>query len=304
MRDSTSWDPGKVQSFGKMRAVMRLIRIEHTLFSLPFAYVGIVLSGFPYSLRTFLLSTLAVFGLRTAGMSFNNIADLEIDRRNPRTVKRPLVTGALSLRDAWVVVILGSAVYFTSAMLLNIYALLLSPILYAVAMSYPYAKRMHSLPHLHLGLSLGLVVFGGAIAASGSFVNSLQTALKTVPWLYLIGVTFWVAGFDILYSIMDIDYDRKEGLGSIPAKLGAFGAIKTSSIFYAVSSLSFFLAVHEYGLGEISAASVAVSSLLMLLQVLIVRKDLSKIPTAFNLNLFIGIVVSAGTLLDVALGYF
>ncbi|MGB9785205.1 MAG: UbiA-like polyprenyltransferase [Fervidicoccaceae archaeon] len=297
----SSWDPGKVERGGKLRAAMRLIRIEHTVFSLPFAYVGIALSGYPYSLKTFILSTLAVLGLRSAGMSFNNIADIEIDRRNPRTAKRPLVTGALSMKDAWLIVLLGSVLYYASAYLLNFYALLFSPLLYAIAMTYPYAKRIHPFPHLHLGLSLGFVVFGGAIASSGSYAGSLSEALESVPWLYLAGVTLWVAGFDTLYSIMDIDYDRREGLGSIPSGFGVSWGIAAASLFYLSAFVSFFIAVSEYRLGFIALFSAIISGFIMALQIILTLKSLDNVPKAFNLNLALGIIVSVGVLLDLIL---
>jgi len=297
----SSWDPGRVSRRSRLEAALRLIRIEHTLFSLPFAYVGMVLSGYPYTAKTVALATLAVFGLRSAGMAFNNIADLEIDRRNPRTAGRPLVVGALSLRDAWVIVLAGSLLYFLSAFLLNAYAFALSPLLYAVAMSYPYAKRLHPFPHIHLGLSLGLVVFGGAIAASGGWVRSLFEALRSVPWLYLGGVTFWVAGFDTLYSIMDVEYDRKEKLGSIPSRFGVGGALAFSSAFYSLAFALFMAAVYAYKLGAASLISAAASGAIMAVQEAMAARSLKNIPKAFNMNLALGILVSAGVLIDAAL---
>jgi len=301
--DSRSrWDPGRVYSANKLRAVMRLIRIEHTIFSLPFAYVGIALSGYACTPKIVLLSTLAVFGLRSASMAFNNIADFEIDRKNPRTSARPLISGALSFKDAWIVVAIGSLFYFLSALLLNLYAFAFSPILYVIAMSYPYAKRLHPFPHIHLGLALGFVVFGGAVAASGGMAHSFYKVIISVPWLYLLGVTFWVAGFDTIYSIMDLEFDRKEGLGSIPALIGPKGAVFASSLFYAFSILSFSLAIRSYALGMISTASTLFSAFLMLMQIILVSSNSEKIPLAFNLNLVVGVIVSVGVLIEKAMG--
>jgi len=297
----SSWDPGRVSRRGRLEAALRLIRIEHTLFDLPFTYVGIVLSGYPYTAKTVAFATLAVFGLRSAGMAFNDIADLEIDRRNPRTSGRPLVVGALSLRDAWFIVAAGSLLYFLSAFLLNAYALALSPLLYAVAMSYPYAKRLHPFPHIHLGLTLGFIVFGGAIAASGSWVSSLSEALRSVPWLYLGGVTFWVAGFDTLYSIMDVEYDRKEKLGSIPSRFGVRGALAFSSAFYASAFALFAAAVYAYRLGAASLISTAASGAIMVMQEAMAARSLKNVPKAFNMNLALGIMISAGVLIDATL---
>lgn len=292
------WDPGEVKKKSALHYAMRLIRIEHTLFSLPFAYVGMMLSGYSFNLSQVVLAGLAVFGLRSAAMSFNNIADIEIDRKNPRTSKRPLVTGELPVSYAWIIIIFGSIMYYLSAYELNYYALLFSPILYLIAMSYPYSKRIHPFPHIHLGLSLGFVVFGGAIAASGSHLSSVGSVLSTVPWIYLLGVVFWVAGFDVIYSIMDEDFDRAYGLGSVAAYFGSKNAIKISAAFYAVSSASFFIGCYLYRLGLVSWISTIVSSMLMAYQVHLVNRDISKIPEAFNINLAIGIIISTGIILD------
>ncbi len=299
-----SWDPGRVSFSSRFHALMRLVRIEHTLFSLPFAYVGLFLSGYSFGWREVLLVFLAVLGLRTAGMSFNNIADLDIDRLNPRSMNRPLVKGVVRLRDAWLLVVVGSLLYFVSAFLLNWYAFLLSPVLWIIALSYPYAKRMHWLPHIHLGLTLGLVVFGGAIAASGDEVDSIVLALESVPWIYVIGVTFWVAGFDVFYSIMDIEFDRRQGLGSVPARLGVRGSLYTSLFFHLISIGSFFIGWFMYGLGLIGFLSILSASVLLLYENYIVWRDLSRIPVAFNINLVIGLIVSIGVIIDLLLGKF
>ncbi len=296
-----SWDPGEHRSPSKLRALMRLIRVEHTLFSLPFAYAGALLSGYPCDLIDYVWMTLAVFGLRTAGMAYNNIADLDIDKLNPRCSKRPLVTGALKPRDAWMLVVAGSLLYLLSAAMLNKYALLLSPIPWAMAMSYPHAKRIHWMPHLHLGLVLSLTVLGGAVAASGDEARSLVEALKSVPWIYLAAVTLWVAGFDILYSIMDIDFDRKMRLGSAPSKLGIPGALLLALAMHIITSALLIASVKIYELGVAYIVATASASALMLLQHVLVRQSLSNIPRAFNLNLIIGLIITLGIIVDEAL---
>jgi len=298
-----AWDPGRLPRRSRVAALARLVRIEHTLFSLPFAYAGALLAcGRCVDARVAVLIGLAVLGLRTAAMAFNNIADLDIDRLNPRTRMRPLVTGAVRLRDAWLLVALGSLLYYASAAALNRYALLLSPLLWVLAMTYPYAKRIHWLPHLHLGLVLGLVVFGGAVAAAGMEAQGLGEVLSRVPWLYVAAVTLWVAGFDTYYAIMDMDFDRRAGLGSIPARLGARGALAASRLMHAAAAVLLAASIPVYGLGPVGAASIAAAAALLAWQhLLLARKGLEAIPEAFNTNLLLGLVVGLGVALDAAL---
>ncbi len=294
------WDPGRVSRYTRFSALMRLVRIEHTLFSLPFAYAGAVLAyaaGLGWWQALWI--GLAVLGLRTAAMSFNNIADLDIDRLNPRTAKRPLVTGAVRLRDAWLLVIIGSLLYYASAAALNRYALVLSPVLWLLAMTYPYAKRVHWLPHIHLGLVLGFVVFGGAVATYGAVARSLGDVLAHIPWVYVVAVALWVAGFDTYYAIMDMDFDKRMGLGSIPARLGARGALWASRVMHLVTAVLLVASIPLYRLGAIGAAGIAIGVLLLMYQhVLLARGGLEAIPRAFNTNLALGLVIGLSVLID------
>ena len=287
------WDPGKVSSRRRLSLYMKLIRIEHTLFSLPFAYAGALLSGVP-TISDVILIGLAVLGLRTAGMAYNNIADIDIDSQNPRTMNRPLVRGVISLREAWMIVVVGSILYFVSAALLNYYAFILSPLLWLVIMTYPHAKRWHSFPHLHLGLSLGMVVFGGAVAVVGKSASSIASVLESVPYVYIIAVALWVSGFDILYSIMDIDFDRALGLGSVPAVYGVDKARIIALAMHLISISFLILGYVIYGLGLIGLLTTLVASILMIYQHLLAMKSLSNIPKAFNMNLAISLIISFG----------
>lgn len=293
---SSSWDAGRVRRGGKLHALARLVRIEHTLFSLPFAYAGALLSGYPFTIRDAVLMALAVLGLRTAGMAYNNIADLDIDRLNPRTSGRPLVRGSVTVGEAWALVALGSILFVASAALLNKYALAFSPILLALTLAYPHAKRLHSLPHLHLGLVLGSVIFGGAVAASGDEARSLGEVLGSVPWLYVAAVSLWVAGFDTIYSIMDMEFDRRMGLGSIPARLGRRGALAAAALMHAVSAALFLAGVWAYNLGPAGAASMLLGVLLLAAQHPLAWRG--RIPQAFNINLVLPLAVSLGIIVD------
>jgi len=289
-----AWDPGAVTG-GRLRALARLVRIEHTLFSLPFAYAGALLGGVP-DIKTAVLIAAAVVGLRTAAMAYNNIADLPIDARNPRTRSRPLVVGTVSLGEAWWLVVLGSALYFLAALMLNQCAALLSPLLWLVAMSYPHAKRYHCFPHLHLGLTLGLVVLGGYVAVSGDGLWALGSVLASAPWIIVAAVALWVAGFDILYSTMDEEFDRSVGLGSVAACFGARAALYLSLASEAAFIGLLLAAIPAYSLGPAYALSVATASILEVLQFVYYRRG--RLRDAFNVNLLVGLAVAAGVAAD------
>jgi 4-hydroxybenzoate polyprenyltransferase len=296
------WDPGRLRRGSRLHALMRLIRIEHTLFSLPFAYAGAFLASPRWALspKVTVLIAVAVFGLRTAAMAYNNIADLDIDRLNPRTASRPLVTGAVSLRDAWLLVALGSILYYAAAALLNKYTLILSPLLWIIAITYPHAKRYHWLPHLHLGFVLGLTVFGGAVAAYGMQASSLENVIARVPWLLVVAVTLWVSGFDTYYAVMDLEFDRRMGLGSIPAKLGPGRALWASRIQHLLTAALLAAAIPAYHLGPIAAAGAATAILLLSYQhYLLAKHGLQAIPKAFNVNLAIGLIVGLLVITDI-----
>jgi len=294
-----------VRARSRFHALARLVRVEHTLFSLPFAYLGAVLAtGGRVTAWEAAWLALAVLGLRTAAMAYNNIADLPIDAANPRSRGRPLVTGAVTTREAWALVALGSALYYASAAALNRIALLLSPILWLVAMTYPWAKRVHWCPHLHLGLTLGLVVFGGAIGAVGDEVSGVSEALSRVPWLVVAAVTLWVAGFDIVYSVMDYEFDRAMGLGSAPARLGVRAALALAAACHAATVALLAAAAREYGLGAAGYLVVAATAALLAAQhALLAARGLEEIPRAFNLNLGVSVVMGVGLTLAALEGW-
>ena len=284
-----------------LRAYLRLIRVEHTLFSLPFAYAGAVISlrGIPSPQDALLIFT-ALFGLRSASMAFNDLADLDIDRLNPRTARRPLVSGEVSEPGALAVVALGTILYVSSAWALNLWALLLSPVPWLLAMTYPYSKRVHPVPHLHLGLVLGMAVFGGSVAVAGDWAPSLPDLLSEVPWTYVASVALWVAGFDVIYSIQDEEFDRRMGLGSVPAAVGRERALSISAAMHAVSSALMLASIPLYGLGPLSAASAASASAMMAAEQVLARRG--RVREAFNLNLALSLVASCGVLADASAG--
>ncbi|MGC8692345.1 MAG: 4-hydroxybenzoate octaprenyltransferase [Thermoplasmata archaeon] len=193
----------------KIRKYLHFIKIEHTIFDLPFAYAGMLLYG-NLNLRIFLLLTVAATSARVAGMVINRIVDLPLDKLNPRTQRRELVTGEISIKGAWMIFLLSSILFIFSSYLLNLMALIFAPVLIFLFYLYPFTKRIKIISHLFLGFSIGLIVVGGYIGSSGIFPLSIPV------WLFMASVSFWIAAFDIIYQNQDRDFDVDHGIKSIP----------------------------------------------------------------------------------------
>jgi len=218
----------------KLKLILDFIKIEHTLFALPFAYLGAFLAKKGMiDLRTLILIAIAFTGLRTAAMTLNRIIDRDIDALNPRTANRHLPAGLLSLNDAYAIVLVSLSIYFLSAYLINKTAFILSPIPAITAYIYPYMKRYTVLSHYILGLNLSFAPMGGWIAVTDRF----DIFGKDLPAFAIgVAVMFWVAGFDMIYAIQDYEFDIKHNLYSFPAKYG----IKASKIMALINHLIFF----------------------------------------------------------------
>jgi 4-hydroxybenzoate polyprenyltransferase len=285
----------------KLRTTLEMIKFEHSVFALPFALTGALLAaryagpGWP-QWRQIGWIVVAMVGARSAAMTMNRIADLEYDRRNPRTAARPLVTGALSLRFAWAFTLAASAVLVLAAWQLNRLALLLSPVALAALLTYSFTKRFTACSHLVLGFCLGMAPAAAWIAVSGS-----------LDWRMLIlcaAVTLWVAGFDVLYALQDVEFDRRAGLHSIPEKFGVPRALLLARamhlgvvVLLAWLAWSFRLAWPAW------VGVTVVAALLLYEQSLVAPDDLSRLNAAFfTTNGFISILffVSWGTALWVA----
>lgn len=281
-------------AFKKVKLFLEMIRVEHTLFALPFAYTGALLVGKKIpSGHDLLWITLAMVGARTAAMSLNRIIDLHIDAKNPRTANRALPRGILSVAEVWVYVILSFALLFVSAYNLSPLALRLFPVAVAVLVFYPYTKRFTWTCHLILGLALGLAPLGAWIAISGRF--------DPAPLVLCAGVTFWVAGFDIIYACDDYDFDRAEGIHSIPARFGIKSALQVSTAFHVLALVLLTLVALLLNLGLLYYVGMALVAALLFYQHHLVRPDdFSKSGMAFfNLNAGLSAATFVFTLLDI-----
>jgi 4-hydroxybenzoate polyprenyltransferase len=277
-------------------ASLSMIRFSHTVFALPFALLAAVLAagGVP-PLRTVLFILLAMVGARSAAMSFNRIADRDVDAKNPRTASRELPSGVLSLRFAVVFCAASAGLFVFAASQLNRLCLLLSPLALAVVLGYSLTKRFSSLSHLALGLSLAIAPVGAWIAVTGS--------LAALPAVLGLSVLFWVAGFDVIYSLQDESFDRAHGLRSIPAGLGAARALLVSALFHAASLALLYAVFLLAGGGPLFGGGVVLAGGFLVRQHAIVRPgDLSRVDAAFfTANGWLSVAVFACGAADVLL---
>jgi len=273
----------------KIRTTLEMIKFEHSVFALPFALTGALLAarfagpGWP-TWRQLLWIVVAMVGTRSAAMTMNRIADLEYDRRNPRTAARPLVTGALSLPFAWIFTLISSAVLVVAAWRLNSMALKLSPVVLVVLFLYSYTKRFTAWSHVVLGFCLGMAPAAAWIAVSG--------ALDARMLVLCAAVTLWVAGFDVLYALQDVDFDRSAGLHSIPRRFGVERALLIARAMHIVVVLLLSALAWIFGLPWPAWAGIAVVAALLAYEHSLVKPgDLSRLDAAFfTINGYISIL--------------
>ncbi|PWH12732.1 MAG: 4-hydroxybenzoate octaprenyltransferase [Anaerolineae bacterium] len=273
-----------------LRDFLELIKFEHTIFALPFAYLGMLLAaqGFP-TLYQFVWITIAMAAARTVAMGFNRIADRHLDARNPRTASRPLVSGRISLRTAWVGTILAAILLTLAAWQLGPLPLILLPGALLFLFGYSYTKRFTWLSHYILGFTDGLAPLGAWVAVRGS----LFSAEDLPAWLLLLIVTFWIGGFDLIYACQDVEVDRRDNLKSIPARFGVPLALRLSSLSHVVC------VVLLAALGLIQRLAmpfwiglVVIISLFIWEHRLVKPYDLSRIDIAFfNINSYISVTL-------------
>jgi len=270
-----------------IRTTLEMIKIEHTLFALPFALLGAVLAarGLP-GLTQILWIALAMVGARSTAMAFNRVADKDYDARNPRTKMRAIPAGQLSVVFVLMFTICGAGMFLFAAVMLNRLTLILSPIALASIMLYSYTKRWTTLSHIVLGWCLAIAPTGAWIAVRGAIDSPAPLLLSLV-------VLLWTAGFDVLYACQDYDFDRREGLHSIPARFGIASALWISRGLHAGAFAALVLLYFVTNLGLLAVAGVIATGALLIYQHTLVRaNDLSKLNVAFfTTNAFVSVIL-------------
>lgn len=264
-----------------------MIKFEHTLFALPFAFLGAVLAsnGLP-TVWQIVWITVAMFGARSAAMTFNRIIDRKYDAENPRTASRELPSGKLSINFAWSFFVASVVLFEIAAYNLNWLTFALSPVALLSVLGYSYAKRFTSFAHLILGWSLAISPTAAWIAVRGAIDSE-------VPLLLSLLVMMWTAGFDVLYACQDYEFDRKAGLRSIPARFGIKNSLKIARLFHAQAFVVLLLLYFVTDLGWLALIGVcAVGGLMIYQHTLVKPNDLSKMNAAFfTTNAFVSVIL-------------
>jgi 4-hydroxybenzoate polyprenyltransferase len=278
----------------KFKIILEMIKFEHTIFALPFAFTGalLALDGLP-SLEQVIWITAAMVGARSAAMGFNRWADRDIDARNPRTQTRALPRGLVSPPQVLAFIIVSSALLVLAAYMLNPLSFFLSPVALAVVCFYSYTKRFTFLSHAFLGLAISGAPMGAWIAVTGRF---------EFPAVVLgLAVLFWLVGFDILYALQDLEFDQKAGLHSIPQRFGIRTSLLISRTAHLATMLCLFWLYHLLPVGLLYLLGVLVAMGLIIYEHTLVKEnDLSKLNMAFfNMNGYISVTIFIFTLLDV-----
>ena len=270
-----------VSTFWKrLLLTLEMIKFEHSIFALPFALTGAMLAwredGFATGGLLFKVFwiVVAMVSARSAAMTFNRLLDQDIDGRNPRTSKRQLPAGTLSRGFAWGFLAVTSIVFFWAAASLNALCLKLAPIALGVIFFYSYTKRFTPFAHLVLGFALGIAPSAAWIAIRGSYDTRML-------WLTA-AVMFWTAGFDIIYSCQDYEFDQREGLFSIPSRLGIAGALNVARLLHVLMLVSIGALIVSFGLGWLAWAGAGVVAALILYEHSLVKADdLSRVDAGF-----------------------
>ena len=271
----------------KLKTTLEMIKFEHTLFALPFAFLGAILAanGLP-TVWQIVWITVAMFGARSAAMTFNRIIDRKFDAANPRTANRELPSGKLSVKFAWAFFIVSVALFELAAFQLNWLTFALSPVALLSVLGYSYAKRYTSLAHLILGWSL-------AISPTAAWIAVRGTIDDEAPLLLSLLVMMWTAGFDVLYACQDYEYDKSAGLRSIPSRYGIKKALWIARVFHFQAFFVLLLLYLSTGLGLLALVGVfAVGALMIYQHTLVKPNDLSRMNAAFfTTNAFVSVIL-------------
>ena len=278
----------------QLKILLDNIKFEHTIFALPFAYLGMVLAanGLP-TLAQFIWITLAMAAARTLAMSLNRLIDRELDARNPRTQNRPLPRGLISPRAVMAISVVAFIVFEISAWQLNLMCFLLSPLALIFLVGYHYTKRFTWLCHWVLGFTDGIAAAGGWVAVRGTL-----DPLAILLWFVVI---VWMAGFDLIYACQDVEIDRREGLNSVPSRFGIPFALTLARVMHGLTVLALAVVGIVANLGFVFWLGVLVVAALLAYENAIVKpNDLSRVNLAFfNVNGYISVIVFLSALFGI-----
>ncbi len=296
MTDIAANTPTNDTFLTKIKVFLDLIKFEHTIFALPFAYLGMVLAagGLP-TFHQFFWVTVAMASARTFAFAVNRYADKRFDATNPRTAKRPSVTGRITPQLMLGFAVLSLILLAISAALLSPLALILFPGALIFLIGYSYSKRFTVLCHWILGFTDGLAAIGGWIAVRGS----IFTAADLPAWLLMLAVTFWIGGFDLIYASQDVEHDKQEGLYSWPSRYGIASALFMAKVNHVLTILVLIVLGLTYPLGwPFWLAVVIAAGLLGYENSLVKPNDLSKMNQAFfQMNSYVAVTLFVGTFL-------
>jgi len=281
--------------WSKIKILLEMIKFKHTVFAMPFALMGAFLAerGVPGP-QVFFWVVVAMVGARTCAMGFNRIVDRRFDAANPRTRNRALPAGLVTAGESWAMVVIAAVIFFFACYQLNPLAFLIAPFALALTLFYSLTKRFTWFCHIVLGLALAFSPLGGWVAVSGS--------LEGYPWVLSLGVLFWVTGFDTIYACLDTDFDRKEGLFSMPVRFGRKGAFRLAVTFHVFAFILFTVTGFVSSLNLFYFTGIILTGGALFYQHIVVHpKDLSRIQLSFfSMNGFIALVLFLSTWLSLA----
>jgi len=299
MDDTEKRNPKDIRRYSlyrQLKIVLEMVKIEHTIFALPFAFLSALLAlrGWP-DIEQVAWILLAMVGARSAAMAFNRLVDLPFDSKNPRTSNRALPRRLVTKGFVTGFIIVSSAALVFAASRLNRLSLMLSPVALAIVFFYSFTKRFTWLSHIFLGIALAAAPIGAWIALRGT--------IELSPLILGLAVMLWVSGFDIIYSCQDLDFDRKESLYSIPGRFGITAALRISAFLHLIMTGILAFLFWKEGLGTISYIGLAVVGLLLAYEHSLVRPgDMSRANTAFfTVNGWISILLFVSAMIDLLL---
>lgn len=276
----------------KLKDFNELVMFEHSIFSLPFIFIAMIVAADGwFGFYLLFMGVIAALSARNFAMGMNRYADRDIDAANPRTQDRPNVDGRLDASSILLFIGVNALVFIAVAYMINSLAFYLSlPILFVLG-SYSYFKRFSSLAHIVLGVSLGLAPIAGVIA--------VQASIPIWSVLLSLGVIFWVAGFDLLYSLQDMDFDKEKALHSIPSQYGEEATLFISALFHSLAILFWLLFVWSAGLGFFAFVAAFGSATVLAYEQKLVRRDFTQIDRAFfTVNGYLGVAFMVLIILD------